>query len=153
MDWLKSMNRAMDYIEAHLEDDVDYDEIARIAYCPAGLFQRFFAIIADLPLSEYIRRRKLTMAAFDIVEGRQKVIDVAVKYGYDSPDSFAVAFKRLHGITPTAARERGVMLKAYPKLVFSLILKGDSEMNYRIEQKPAFRVAGMAGEFSNGGGE
>lgn len=153
MDWLKSMNLAMDYIEAHLEDDVDYEALARVACCPAWLFQRIFAVLAELPLSEYIRRRRLTQAAFDLSVTKEKVIDVAVKYGYDSPDSFAVAFKRLHGITPTAARERGSMLKAYPKLVFSLILKGDTEMNYRIEQKPAFRVAGLAGVFSNNDGE
>lgn len=153
MDWLKSMNRAMDYIEEHLEGDMDYDAVARVACCPAGLFQRIFAVLADLPLSEYIRRRRLTQAAIDLTMTKEKVIDVALKYGYDSPDSFAVAFKRLHGISPTAAREHSAALKAYPKLVFSLILKGDTEMNYRIEQKPAFQAAGMAGVFTNGGGE
>jgi AraC family transcriptional regulator len=153
MDWLNNMNRAMDHIEAHLEDDVDYDAIARAACCPAWLFQRIFAVLADLPLSEYIRRRRLTRAAFDLSATKMKVIDAAVKYGYESPDAFAAAFKRLHGVTPTAAREAQATLKAYPKLVFSLILKGDTEMNYRIERKPAFRVAGMAGVFSNNGGE
>ncbi len=127
MDWLERMNRAMDYVEEHLDQEVDYGEIARIACCPPGLFQRVFAVLTDIPLSEYIRRRRLTRAAFDLCTTKEKVIDVAVKYGYDSPDAFAVAFKRLHNITPAAARERGTMLKAYPKLTFSLILKGDTE--------------------------
>ncbi len=153
MDWLARMNRALDYIEEQLEQEVDYNEIARIACTPPGLFQRMFTMLTDVPLSEYIRRRRLTKAAVELSTSDARVIDVAVKYGYDSPDAFAVAFKRLHGVSPQIARERGITLKAYPKLSFSLILKGVVEMNYRIEQKPAFRVIGVSGIFSNAGDE
>lgn len=149
MDWLARMNRVMDYIEEQLDGEVDYNEIARIVCTPPGLFQRMFATLIDVPLSEYVRRRRLTRAAIDLSTSDRKVIDIAVKYGYDSADAFTVAFKRQHGITPQAAREPGVTFKAWPKLSFSLILKGVVEMNYRIEQKPAFRIIGKAGTFSN----
>lgn len=152
MDWLERMNRAMDHIEEHLDQEVDYNEIARIVCCPPGLFQRVFAVLTDVPMSEYVRRRRLSKAAEDLCMTAEKVIDVAVKYGYDSPDAFTVAFKRLHGISPVAARERGTMLKAYPKLTFSLVLKGDTEMNYRIEQKPAFQATGRVLVTSNENG-
>ncbi len=153
MDWLARMNRALNYIEEQLDQEVDYNEIARIACTPPGLFQRMFAMLTDVSLSEYICRRRLTKAAVELSTSDARVIDVAVKYGYDSPDAFAVAFKRQHGVTPLAAREPGVTFTTYPKLSFLLILKGVVEMNYRIEQKPAFRIIGLAGTFSNAGGE
>lgn len=150
MDWLTHMNRAMDYIESHLQDEADYDAIARIACCPQGLFPRIFAVLAGLPLSEYLRRRRLSQAALDLCATDDRVIDIALRYGYDSPDAFTAAFRRQHGASPTEARH-GATLKAFPKLTFSLTLKGDVEMNYRIEQKPAFRAIGRSVVTTNAG--
>ncbi len=142
MDWLERMNGAMDYIEGRLASDIDYEAAARIACCSSYHFQRMFSFITDVPLSEYIRRRRLTLAAFELQENGARVIDVALKYGYDSPNSFTRAFQSLHGVTPSSARDRGVQLKAYPRMSFHISIKGDVEMNYKIEQKAAFKVFG-----------
>jgi AraC family transcriptional regulator len=142
VDWLERMNGAMDYIEGRLASDIDYEEAARIACCSSYHFQRMFSFITDVPLSEYIRRRRLTLAAFELQENDTRVIDVALKYGYDSPNSFTRAFQSLHGVTPSSARDRGVQLKAYPRMSFHISIKGDVEMNYKIEQKNAFKVFG-----------
>ncbi|MFN2746853.1 GyrI-like domain-containing protein [Bacillus sp. z60-18] len=143
MDLLKNMNEAMSYIEKHLADDIDIKKAAKLALCSEYHFKRMFSFLAGVSLSEYIRRRRLTLAAFELKDGGAKVIDVAVKYGYRSPDAFTRAFQKLHGITPTEARYGSHMLKAYPPLTFQLTIKGGSEMNYRIEEKPAFRIVGI----------
>ena len=148
MDWLDRMNRAMDYMETHLADEISYEEIARKACCSSYHFQRMFPFITGVPLSEYIRRRRLTLAAFDLQTAGCKVIDVALKYGYESPESFTRAFKSLHGISPAAARRVGASLKAYPRMAFQLSIKGDIEMKYRIETREAFDVFGIYGEIS-----
>lgn len=143
MDWLTQMNGALDYIEAHLTDEMDFNEIGRITACPAGLFQRIFPKLIGIPLSEYIRRRKLTLAAYDLLVSDCKVVNAAMKYGYETADAFTVAFKRMHGINPAAVKENGVSLKAYPRLTFTLLVKGVTEMNYRIEEKKDFRIVGV----------
>lgn len=143
MDWLTKMNNAIDYIEANLTDDIDFDTVARKASCSSYNFQRMFSFITDISLAEYIRRRRLTQAALELQNTDSKVIDVAVKYGYDSATSFSRAFKVLHGITPAQAKEEGVKLKAYPKIAFQISIKGENAMNYRIETKEAFDVFGI----------
>ncbi len=148
MDWLNRMNNAIDYIEANLADSISYDKAAQIACCSTYHFQRMFSSIADVPLSEYIRRRRLTLAAFDLQTSDIKVIDVALKYGYESPEAFSRAFKKLHGVMPVSARDIGVALKAYPKMTFSISIKGDTAMNYRIEKREAFDVFGVYTEIS-----
>ena len=102
-----------------------------------------FSFLAGIPLSEYIRRRRLTRAAFELLHSDVSVIETAVKYGYSSPDAFSRAFVSLHGVTPTAARNTGQPLKAYPRLTFQLTIQGASEMNYRIEEKEAFNIVGL----------
>ena len=144
MEWLDRMTSAMDYIEAHLADEVEYSEVARIACCSPYHFQRMFSFVAGMPLSEYIRRRRLTLAAFDLQNSQRKVIEVALKYGYESPEAFARAFKNLHGVTPRAARSRETMLKAYPRMTFHVSIKGDAEMEYRVESKEEFEMFGVA---------
>jgi len=104
-----------------------------------------FPFITGVSLSEYIRRRRLTLAAFELQTTDVKVIDVALKYGYESPEAFARAFKNLHGIMPISARDRGVSLKAYPRMSFHISIKGDIEMNYRIEQRGPFEMFGVYG--------
>lgn len=143
MDWLKQLNLAMDYIEDNLEGKISYDTAARLACCSTYHFQRMFSYIAGVPLSEYIRRRRLTLAGFELRTGGVKVIDTAMKYGYESPEAFSRAFKKLHGVLPASVRDAGVSLKAYPKMSFSITIKGDTEMKYRIIDREAFRVFGV----------
>jgi len=150
MDWLERMNSAMNYIETNLADNISYDDIAQIACCSTYHFQRMFPFLTGISLSEYIRRRRLTSAAIELQTTDVKVIDVALKYGYQSPEAFARAFKNLHGIMPTSAREQGVSLKAYPRISFHISIKGDVEMNYRIEQRGAFEMFGVYGVVSQG---
>lgn len=145
MDWLDRMNSAMEYIETNLADTISFDAIAQRACCSTYHFQRMFPFITGVSLSEYIRRRRLTLAAFELQTTDSKVIDVAMKYGYDSPEAFARAFKNLHGIMPTSARDTGVSLKAYPRMSFHISIKGDVEMNYRIEQRGSFEMFGVYG--------
>ncbi|MPW27218.1 helix-turn-helix domain-containing protein [Alkalibaculum sp. M08DMB] len=135
MDSLQKMNEALSYIEDNITDEIDYKEIARLALCTEYHFQRMFSFLAGVTLAEYVRHRRLTLAAFEINNSNVRIIDIAVKYGYSSADSFTRAFQNLHGITPTEARENGKSLKAYPRMIFQLTIIGGSEMNYRIEQK------------------
>lgn len=143
MDWMNHLNAAIEYIEMNLAEDISYDRAAQIACCSTYHFQRMFSYITGVPLSEYIRRRRLTLAAFELQKGDIKVIDAAVKYGYQSPEAFSRAFKKLHGIMPVSARDIGVALKAYPRITFSIAIKGDVEMKYRITEREAFRVFGV----------
>jgi AraC family transcriptional regulator len=143
MDSLKNMNGAIKFIEENLTNEIDFKEVARLAYCSEYHFKRMFSFLAGISLSEYIRRRRLTLAAFELKNNNVKVIDIAIKYGYSSPDSFARAFQHLHGITPSEARSNGHSLKAYPPMSFQLSIKGGSEMNYRIEEKEAFHIIGI----------
>jgi AraC family transcriptional regulator len=143
MDLLKNMNGAIKYIEENLTNDIDFKEVARWAFCSEYHFKRMFSFLAGITLSEYIRRRRLTLAAFELKGNNVKVIDIAMKYGYNSPDSFARAFQNLHGITPSEARNNGHSLKAHPPMAFQLSIKGGIEMNYRIEEKEAFRIVGI----------
>ena len=140
---IRKMNNAIDYIENHLDGEIDINDISKIACCSSYHFQRFFPFITDIPLSEYIRRRRLTLAAFELQNGGVKVIDIAQKYGYDSPEAFTRAFKSMHGIVPSAVKSPGSKLKAYPPLSFHISIKGDAELNYRIEQKEAFKIFGV----------
>lgn len=143
MDLLRNMNRALHYIEENLTNDIDFREVARLALCSEYHFKRMFSFFAGITLSEYIRRRRLTLAAFELKDSNIKVIDVAIKYNYSSPDSFTRAFQNLHGITPSEAKKNGSSLKAFPKMTFQLSIKGGNEMNYRIEEKEAFHIVGI----------
>jgi AraC family transcriptional regulator len=144
MDWLDRMNNAMEYVETHLSEATDYGQVARISCCSTYHFQRMFSFITNVPLSEYIRRRRLTLAAFELQQSGAKVIDIALKYGYESPEAFSRAFKKMHGVMPKSARDKGVSLKAYPRLSFHISIRGDVEMNYKIEEKQAFEMFGMS---------
>ncbi|EJR49854.1 hypothetical protein IIM_03728 [Bacillus cereus VD107] len=124
MDSLKNMNAAMQYIEDNLTNEIDFKKIARIAFCSEYHFKRMFSFLAGISLSEYIRCRRLTLAAFELKDSDVKVIDVAIKYGYNSPDSFSRAFQNLHGITPSEARNTSRSLKAYSPMTFQLSIKG-----------------------------
>ncbi|MGG3892082.1 AraC family transcriptional regulator [Metabacillus fastidiosus] len=143
MDLLKNMNDAMKYIEENLTHEIDFKMVARLAHCSEYHFKRMFSFLAEITVSEYIRRRRLSLAAFELNNSNIKIIDIAIKYGYNSPDSFTRAFQNLHGVTPSEARNNGQKLKAYPLMTFQLSIRGGNEMNYRIEQKEAFNIVGI----------
>lgn len=143
MDYLKRMNDALDYIESNLDGEIDYNTVARLACCSITSFQRMFSYISGIHISEYIRRRRMTLAAFELQNSNSKIIDLAMKYGYESPDSFSRAFQNVHGIMPSIARNAEISLKAYPRISFHVSIKGDVEMNYRIEKKEAFKIVGI----------
>ena len=143
MEWLKKLGKAIDYIEDNLDKEISYDEAARIACCSPYYFQRVFSYVSGVSLAEYIRRRKMTQAAFELQRADSRVIDVALKYGYSSPTSFNRAFQNVHGITPTAAKLGGNVLQAYPSIQFKIEITGGSAMAYRIAEKPPLRIVGI----------
>ena len=143
MDSLSSMNKALLFIEERLTEDIDYGEVSRLACCSEYHFKRMFSFLSGIGLSEYIRRRRLTLAALDLKDKDLRIIDVAVKYGYNSADSFSRAFHSMHGILPSEARSENTQLKAYPRMTFQLSIKGGCEMKYRIVEKEPFRLIGF----------
>ena len=142
MEWIERFNAAVRYIEEHLDAPIDYSQLAKIACCSTYHYQRMFGYMAGTPLSEYIRRRRMSCAAADLLGGG-RVIDVALKYGYESPTAFNRAFHAVHGVAPSSAKQGGVTLKSFPPLSFKMTIKGVEEMNYRIEKKSSFRIIGM----------
>lgn len=133
MSWHERMNRAVDYIENNLCDDIDMETIARITCQSVTSFQRTFSTVTEMPVSEYIRRRRMSLAALDLQNNDAKVIDTSLKFGYDSPEAFARAFKEIYGISPSVARKKDIMLRIFPRLSFLLTAKGDVIMNYEQE--------------------
>lgn len=144
MEWIERLNKAISYIEEHLKDDIDYEQLGKIACCSAYHFQRMFTYMSGMPLSEYIRRRKMSLAAVDLQGGDEKIIDVAGRYGYNSPTAFNRAFQTIHGIAPSVAKNEGIPVKTFPPITFKITVKGVEEMNYRIETKSAFRIIGIS---------
>lgn len=144
MEWVERLNQSMNYIEEHLTDEIDYEQLGRIACCSAYHYQRMFTYMAGITLAEYIRRRKMSLAAVDLQDGKSKIIDVAQKYGYLSPTAFNRAFKSFHGIAPSSVKNKDVSVKSFSPIVFKIAVKGATEMNYRIETKEAFRIIGIS---------
>ena len=144
MDWIDRLNEAVRYIEDNLTGEIEYEKLGQIACCSAYHFQRMFNYIAGVPLSEYIRRRKMSLAAVDIQGGEAKIIDVAAKYGYASPTAFNRAFQSVHGVSPSAVRGEGVPINSFPPITIKVTVKGVEEMNYRIETRKAFRIVGKS---------
>ena len=153
MDWMTAMQKAIDYIEDHITEKLDYEQIAASAFVSSYHFQRAFSIMCGFTLGEYIRNRRLTLAGNELLTGNEKVIVVAIKYGYDSPDSFAKAFSRFHGVIPSSVRKSKVQLKSFSRLSIKISLEGGSIMNYKIEQKPALSLVGYKMRFTGDAGE
>ena len=147
MDWITGMQKAIDYIEDNLTEEIDYEKVAAESFSSSYHFQRVFSILCGYTLGEYIRLRRLSLAGAELANGKEKVIDIALKYGYDSPDSFAKAFQKFHGITPSQARADGSKLKSFSRLSIKISLEGGSIMNYRIETKPQFTLLGYKKRF------
>ena len=143
MEWIQRLNDAMSYVEENLTGEISLEGAARRAACSAYHFQRMFPCMTGISFSEYVRRRRMTAAAMDLAEGA-KVIDTATRYGYDSPTAFNRAFQSVHHLPPSAAHARGTELRAFPPITFTLSIKGEHAMEYRIEEREAFRVAGFA---------
>jgi AraC family transcriptional regulator len=143
MDWHEKMNAAMNYIEDNLNGNIDIWEAARLACCSEYHFRRMFSFVAGVPVSEYIRRRRMTLAAPELQKTKCTVEEAAKRYGYSSPDAFTRAFQSVHGISPSQVHENRHSLKAWPRMTFYLTIKGGTEMNYRIEDKPSFTIAGI----------
>lgn len=139
MDWITGIQKAIDYVEDHMTEEIDFEKAAEAAYSSSFHFQRVFSTICGFTLGDYIRLRRLSLAGRELAERNSKVIDVALKYGYDSPESFSRAFTRFHGVTPTEARN-GATLKSFRRLSVKLSLDGGTTMDYRIEKRDAFQV-------------
>ncbi|WP_318200753.1 AraC family transcriptional regulator [Streptomyces sp. SCL15-4] len=139
---LERLNQAMEHIESHLDQPIDVAELARIAVTSEYHFRRLFSALAGIPLSEYIRRRRLTVAGAEVLAGERTLMDVATRYGYGSGEAFARAFRAVHGVGPGEARRTGAALRSQPRMSFRLVIEGSGSMRYRIAEKPAFRVVG-----------
>ena len=142
VDFLKRMTEVMNYVEEHLVGDFDYAKVAKIVCCDVYQFGRIFSYTVGVSLTDYIRNRRLSLAALELQNGNTKVIDTALKYGYSSPESFARAFREMHGVSPKEARAKGVILKMYPRIDFQITIKGAVKMDYRIEEKSAIKCVG-----------
>jgi AraC family transcriptional regulator len=139
---LERLNQAMEHIESHLDQSIDVAVLARIAATSEYHLRRMFSALAGMPLSEYIRRRRLTVAGAEVLAGREALLGIAVRYGYGSGEAFARAFRSVHGVGPGEARRTGAALVSQPRLSFRLIVEGSSSMRYRIVDRPAFTVIG-----------
>lgn len=142
MRWLENLSATIQYIEEHLQEDISHEELAKIACCSSAYFQRVFSYITDISLSEYIRRRRMTQAGFDLQSTNEKVIDIALKYGYTSPTSFTRAFYSVHNMAPSKARTHGHLLSAYLPITLSIEVKGGENMKYQIQEKESIRIIG-----------
>ena len=146
MDRIKWIQQAIDYVEDHIDCEIDYEEVAKRAYSSSFHFQRVFGIMFGFTLGEYIRRRRLTLAGNDLHDKNVKVIDVALKYGYETPESFSRAFKKFHGVMPSQVKN-GCLLKSFSRLSVKLDLIGGSEMNYKIEERAEIILVGYKKRF------
>ncbi|BFH59477.1 AraC family transcriptional regulator [Paenibacillus azoreducens] len=142
MEALKLLRQAIDYVEEHLNSPIEIEDIAKAAMSSRYHFQRMFHSLTGFTVTEYVRNRRLTLAAEDLAATDFKIIDIALKYAYESPEAFTKAFQRLHGVTPLAAKKGNVKLKAFPRLSFQIQIKGETEMNYRITEEKALTVVG-----------
>lgn len=147
MDWIIGIQNAINYIEDHITEELDYELIARESFSSPFHFQRVFSILCGYTLGEYIRQRRLSLAGAELSCGQGKVIDIAAKYGYDSPESFNKAFQKFHGITPSQAKRSGTPLRSFSRLNIKISLEGGSIMNYKIEEKPAMLLTGYKRRF------
>ncbi|MGD6801251.1 AraC family transcriptional regulator [Rossellomorea aquimaris] len=153
MEMLLRMNECIDYIEENLQGNIEMEELARLTYSSKFHFQRMFSMLTGFTVTEYIRKRRLTLAAQELSNSGAKVIDTALRYGYETPESFSKAFRRAHGVSPSQVRNQEVSLKAFPRISFQVQLKGEKEMNYRIVEKEGFKATGIGKKVSTTNGE
>lgn len=147
--WIEGFQRSIDYIEANLTEPLDIEDIARCAALSPFYYQRIFGALCGMTVGDYIRQRRMTLAAQALSGTGCRVIDVALKYGYDSPDSFAKAFTRFHGISPSRAREPGATLRSFAPLHIKISLEGGKMLDYRIVEKAPFTIVGIKRRFNS----
>lgn len=147
MEWTESISEAIEYIENHITEELSVDDIARRVGISPFYFHRGFSLLCGFTIMEYIRRRRLSLAGNELATESVKVIDVALKYGYDSPDSFTKAFTRFHGVTPSMVQKNSMMLKSFAPLKINILLKGGYLMDYRMVKKDSFTVMGVSKHF------
>nr|WP_064094439.1 AraC family transcriptional regulator [Rossellomorea aquimaris] len=153
MEMLNKLNECIQYIEDHLDDTIDLDHLARMSYHSKFHFQRLFHMVTGYTVADYIRKRRLTLAAQQLTNSHVKVIDVAMQFGYETPESFSKAFRKAHGISPSQVKEYGSPLKAFPRISFQIQLKGEKEMDYKIIEKEGFQVIGKGKKVTTTNGE
>lgn len=144
MGWIEDIGKSISYIEDNITENLTIELIAKQALISPFYFQKGFAMLCGFSVGEYIRQRRLTLAGSELVAADEKIIDIAIKYGYDSPDSFTKAFTRFHGVTPTAVRKDGAMIKSFAPLKIKFSLEGGNIMNYKIIEKDSFTVMGIS---------
>lgn len=144
MEWVERFNQAIEYIENNLTDKIDYDVLAKIAGCPTYHFQKMFLYMTDVSVNEYIRRRKMSLAAAELQTTNIKIIALALKYGYESPTAFNRAFQTIHGIAPSLVRKQVIELKSFPPLTFTFSIQGNESLNYKIIDKEGFNIIGTS---------
>ncbi|MBQ9136880.1 MAG: AraC family transcriptional regulator [Lachnospiraceae bacterium] len=148
MEWSEAISRAVAYMEAHITEEITVEDVAREVYISPFYFQKGFSLLCGFTVAEYIRNRRLSLAGNELATSEKKVIDIALKYGYDSPDSFTKAFTRFHGVTPSMVQKNQEMLKTFAPLKIKLSMEGGYIMDYKIVKKEAFTVLGAAKTFS-----
>lgn len=153
MDWIKGMNDAISYVEENLTCEIKLDDVSRVACSSSYHFQRMFQMLTNMTITEYIRKRRLTLAVRDLAQDGRKVIDVALKYGYETPESFSKAFKRFHGVTPSQSKKGGDSFQAVLPMTIQISLKGALPMDYKIEKKPAITLRGIKKEVTTVDGQ
>ncbi|WP_077860866.1 AraC family transcriptional regulator [Clostridium sp. BL-8] len=147
MRWIEGIGEAISYIEDNITEEITIKNIAEKAFMSTFYFQKGFAMLCGFTVGEYIRQRRLTLAGSELVSTDEKIIDIALKYGYASPDSFTKAFTRFHGVTPTAVRKDGAMIKSFAPLKIKFLLEGGYIMDYKIVEKDSFTVMGVSKVF------
>lgn len=146
--WSEGIQNAIKFIEENLTEELAIEEIAAKAYVSPFYFQKIFSVLCGFTVGEYIRNRRLTLAAEELSRSDARVIDIALKYGYESHDSFTRAFTRFHKISPSAAKEKGAELKSFAPLRIKLTLEGGTMTEYKIVEKAAFTIMGISRKFN-----
>ena len=147
MDWVKSLNDAISYIESRLLEEITCEEIAAHVYISSYHFQRCFSLLTGMTVGEYMRNRRLSLAGQELTASNTKIINIALKYGYETPESFAKAFTRFHGVTPSQAKTEGSGLKSFNRLIIKITLEGGTVMDYKIVSRDSFDVLGLTRSF------
>ncbi|WP_322203118.1 AraC family transcriptional regulator [Acutalibacter intestini] len=144
MEWMQRLNQSIEYMEEHITEELDYEKVAQVANCPSYYFQQMFLYMTNMTLREYIRRRRLSLAAVELQKDSGKVIDIAIKYRYESPTAFTRAFKSFHGVVPSALKTENRPMQAFPPIQFHVSMDGGVPLKFRVEEKAAFRVLGVS---------
>lgn len=149
MNYIQNMQAAINYMEENILEDISYEDVARQVYMSNYHFHRIFSMLTGITANEYIRNRRLSMAGQELIMSSVKIIDIAYKYGYESPESFTKAFTRFHGVTPNIAKRAGMQLKSFNRLIIKIQLEGGMIMDYKIVEREKFKLVVKIQAFRN----